>query len=71
MRNDIDADRGRRLKEARLREGMTHLELAVAAGIAVNTISNIENGHRAANKGTWRLLEQVLGPIPPTPKNQD
>jgi transcriptional regulator with XRE-family HTH domain len=71
MTREVDAERGRRLKEARLREDMTHLELAVAAEVAIRTISDIENGYRNANRATWRALEQVLGPIPATPKVKD
>jgi len=63
----VDAKRGLLLREARQRERMTHVELAVASGVSVGTISNLENGKRAANESTWRALQQVLGPLPSTP----
>jgi transcriptional regulator with XRE-family HTH domain len=68
MRN-VDMGRARRLRQTRLRRGMTHMDLAIEAHISsVNTISNLENGHTRGHKSTWAAIEQILGPIPATPR---
>jgi transcriptional regulator with XRE-family HTH domain len=66
-RADIDLDRGRRLREAREAAGLSRLRLATAAGIdSVTTIENLEKGKSGGHPGTWRGIEAVLGPIPPS-----
>ncbi len=37
-------DFGDRVREARIRAGLTQLQLAVRAGISIGTVSNIERG---------------------------
>lgn len=69
LMSDVDLDRARRLREARDREGMTQMELATAAGIdSVKTVYSLETGRSRGYKSTWRAIQQVLGPIPPTPR---
>jgi transcriptional regulator with XRE-family HTH domain len=48
------------LKEIRRRRGMSQQELSRATGVAQNTISEIERGHREPQAATLRKLSKAL-----------
>lgn len=51
-----------RLKEAREAAGLTQLELATASGVAVATVSQLEQGRMANPRlDTLRALAKALG----------
>lgn len=63
----IDIDRGRRLREKREAARMTRQRLITLADIdSVTTIRNLETGKSGGHPSTWRRIEQILGPIPPS-----
>jgi transcriptional regulator with XRE-family HTH domain len=57
----VDGVVRRRIREERLRNGMTQTELAEAAGVSTDTISTIERGHHIPRPSTMRKLAKVLG----------
>jgi transcriptional regulator with XRE-family HTH domain len=48
------------VKELREQAGMNQVELAVKAGVSVNSVSRIERGYKP-NKGTLKLIANALG----------
>lgn len=53
-----------RLREARLRRLLKQTDLAERAGIAVSTLSALEQGHHTASLSTTQRLAEALG-VPP------
>lgn len=51
---------GQRLKDVRIRQGLTQTELAVSAGVAYNTITRLENG-KGTNLDNLIKVMRVLG----------
>lgn len=49
------------VKVARVERGLTQAELAEAAGVSRQTVSNMETGQRAPQEGALRKLMDVLG----------
>jgi len=52
---------GRKLRERRLRHGLTLRELADRSGLNINTLSLVENGKSSPSVGTLQQLARVLG----------
>lgn len=57
---------GKRIREARMRAGITQTELAKKTGLGQGTISNIERGHRgeALEANTVDGIARILGEDP-------
>jgi len=53
-----------RLREARVRRLLTQAQLARRAGVAVSTLSRLEQGHTPAELTTAARLAEALG-VPP------
>lgn len=53
-----------RLKELRLRENMTQVELAAAARVTQSTVSQLEKGRRRPRPQTLRRIAEVLDTTP-------
>ncbi|MCF7979063.1 MAG: helix-turn-helix domain-containing protein [Chromatiaceae bacterium] len=51
---------GRRLKDARLREGLTQDELGQRSGVSQRLISAMERGYRTGSLSSWQALAQAL-----------
>jgi transcriptional regulator with XRE-family HTH domain len=49
-----------RIKELRIQKGLTQEELAHAAGVAFQTINQVENGKRKPHKSILKLIAQAL-----------
>ena len=49
-----------RIKEARLRNGMTQEQLADKIGVAKSTLTGYEKGNREPNIPTWRAYLNLL-----------
>lgn len=52
---------GDRLRAARLARGLTHEELARAAGLATNHVQTLQSGRRQPNVDTLAALCRALG----------
>ena len=52
---------GQCLLEARITNGMSQSDLAIRAGVSVETISRWENGKRTPRAGDVVLLSRILG----------
>lgn len=63
---DAHAIFGDRVREARLARGWNQTQLADAAHVAVNTISSIESGRRAAQPSKVAAVMDALGMDPDT-----
>ena len=55
---------GKKLRALRESAWMTQDQLARAAGVTVETISNLENEHRGARSSTVLLIARALGVHP-------
>ncbi len=55
---------GDRLREARLRKGLSMRDLAGVAGVGYDTVSNLENGRQGGRISTIRKLAEALGLTP-------
>ena len=63
---------GEKLRKFRLDKGLEQSELAKAAGIHVNTISNYESGKTyPKNRATYTTLATILGVDPSELHNED
>ena len=52
---------GPRIKKARERAGLTQVDLAEAAGVAVGTVQNVESGKAAPQEAKLQAILEVLG----------
>lgn len=52
---------GQRLRSARLKSGLTQMQLADKAGVGRNTVPRLERGEQQPLLETARRLEKVLG----------
>ena len=56
---------GQRLKALRIEAALTQAELAEKAGVAVNTVAELERDEREPHMSTARKLAEALG-VPPS-----
>jgi len=61
MRQELVADWGRKIKEARERAGMSRQELGAKVGEKTNTIAKIENEELRPPDATVKKIEKLLG----------
>jgi transcriptional regulator with XRE-family HTH domain len=53
---------GKKIKEARLKKGLTQLQLAVRVNVSISTISNMELAKKqSVSTGTLDLISKELG----------
>jgi transcriptional regulator with XRE-family HTH domain len=63
----VDPTTGARLRRARLKRRLTQAQLADAAGIAQETLSNLELGLRRGADETWERIYAALDAVPERP----
>jgi XRE family transcriptional regulator, regulator of sulfur utilization len=63
MRMSFDVD-GERLRQLRVEKALSLRALGEITGVAFDTISKLENGHRPARLVTIRKLAEALGVEP-------
>ena len=63
MRMSFDVD-GQRLRQLRVEKALSLRALGEITGVAFDTISKLENGHRPARLVTIRKLAEALGVEP-------
>jgi transcriptional regulator with XRE-family HTH domain len=63
MRMSFDVD-GQRLRKLRVEKALSLRALGETTGVAFDTISKLENGHRPARLVTIRKLAEALGVEP-------
>jgi XRE family transcriptional regulator, regulator of sulfur utilization len=63
MRMSFEVD-GERLRQLRVQKALSLRALGEITGVAFDTISKLENGHRPARLGTIRKLAEALGVEP-------
>jgi transcriptional regulator with XRE-family HTH domain len=63
MRTSFEVD-GEKLRQLRVKKALSLRALGEMTGVAFDTISKLENGHRPARLGTIRKLAEALGVEP-------
>jgi transcriptional regulator with XRE-family HTH domain len=63
MRMSFDVE-GERLRQLRVEKALSLRALGEITGVAFDTISKLENGHRPARLATIRKLAEALGVEP-------
>lgn len=57
----MDNTIGKHIQEARLRNGMSQLDLSIRCGVAIQTINRWEGGKRSPRANDLVVLARVLG----------
>ena len=70
MRMSFDVD-GERLRQLRVERALSLRALGEITGVAFDTISKLENGHRPARLVTIRKLAEALGVEPKDLMNRE
>jgi transcriptional regulator with XRE-family HTH domain len=70
MRMSFDVD-GERLRQLRVEKALSLRALGEITGVAFDTISKLENGHRPARLVTIRKLAEALGVEPKDLMNRE